>query len=293
MSEASGPHEKLDKAVRDLLDEISVCRKQGCPVPQKHPFYPVPDRPGPPDFLDGPVGCMPVVPTCLHKGGVMILGMYPTCRFATTGSEEEVPVRDIDEPFEDSRYFDGYGVRNVRSGTQLKEEYFEPLGWEEDSLWITNLVKCFLFKPEHIRAYDSIGWEIPDGFEATRGEFGGSNETERYYEAARLCVQGWLARELELCVPKLVIALGSDVCRMVHADQNFAPASRGAWTQARGKFLRAGSAASGSHERHPLFQAVNVFCLYHPGYIRRNAAARERHCKEHIPAVEAVWKELQ
>lgn len=285
----------IDKKMQTLLDDLSICRATGCPVPNKHEYYPVPERTAAPNFLFGPVGCMPVVPTWLRKRRVMILGMYPTCRFATVDSEEEVPVRDIDEPFENSRYFDGYSVRNVRSGTVLEEDYLKPIGLIQDDLWITNMVKCFLFKPEHVTAYNKINWPIPDGFEATRGDDNGSSDTERYFEAAKPCIQLWLSKELELCEPKLVITLGKFVCRMIHADKDhFKPADDGVWKIVRGKLLRAGSEDSGDgYRRHPFFQDVNVFCMYHPAAVRRFPNIRTIHEEKHLPVVTEFVSGLQ
>ena len=285
MTNESSPHIPLDEEVRLLLKGLSECRESTCPVVAKHPRYPVPDTSSPLDLLDGPVGCLPVVPTWLPKGRVMILGMYPTCRFATIGSEKEIPIRDIDEPFENSRYFDGYGIRNVRSGHVLYENYLEPLGLDpEKDLWITNMVKCFLFKPEHLEAYENIGWSIPDGFEATR--------TEKYFDAAKLCIREWLGKELGLCRPQLVIALGEFVCRMIFADEEFKPASKYTWHKVRGQHLPDTGGNPVNRQRHPLFQNWNIFCLHHPAAVRKYASVRKLH-EKHISVVKAFVDTLQ
>lgn len=276
----------LDENIRAHMDFISECRDQRCPVPNKHPFYAVPEKP---PFYYGKRPCMPVVPTWLQKGRVMILGMYPTCRFANVpnlagGSEEEVPIRDIDEPFENSRYFDTYGVRDVRSGTVLYEEYIEPLGLNEEDVWITNLVKCFLFKEEQVTAYEKVGWQDPQYpiVYTTR---------DKYFDAAKPCFERNLEKEVLLGQPKLILTMGSAVCQMVHADEDYNPADNEVFREVRGKLLRANHEDSGPFERHPLFKDKNVFCFYHPAYIRKNGPARTRHREEHIPVAKAFLDE--
>jgi uracil-DNA glycosylase len=285
---------------RDLMDRMSMCRDEEkeetekCPVPRFHPLYPV--RHKPEWRLNGEVGCMPVVPTWLRRNRVMILGMYPTCRFANVikdplpedPSEEkdkeeedkyetEVPVGDINEPFENSRYFDRYNIRDVRSGTVLYDEYLEPLGLEQKDLWITNMVKCFLFKPGHVDAYKNVGWTPPKKFKPTRDPDNPDSETEMYFKAAERCIDNWLREELEECQPKLIVALGKKVCRMIHADQELKPAEGGVWAEVRGKRLRANYEDSGLYKRHGSFKDKNVICLHHPARLKRSQSARESH----------------
>lgn len=268
----------LDPEVRNHMDTISECRIEGCPVVQRHPYYSVPDEE---PFYHGKRPCLPVVPTWLHRGRVMVLGMYPTCRFANVqklngGWAKEVPVRDIDEPFENARYFDTYNVRDVHSSTFLYKEYFEPLGLKREDLWITNTVKCFLFKEGHINAYKDIGWYdlLDSPVQESRTD---------YFDAAKPCFTRHLITEVELCRPKLVFTMGSAVCRMVHADADGNPADDGVFGIVRGRLLRANQNDSGTYERHDVFKDSNIFCFYHPAYLGRNENALKRHREEHIP----------
>lgn len=276
----------ISEGVRQHMEFISICRDEHCPVPNKHPFYPLPDKK---PLFSGPRPCMPVVPARLAREKVMILGAYPACRFATIKSgghlEQFIPVRDFDEPFEDSRYFDGYNVREFPSGAVLMEGYFRLLGLDPaKDLWITNMVKCFLFKQGHVNAYERVDWNEPP-VAATRNQ---------YFEAAAVCIARNLERELELCKPKLVIALGEDVCRMIHRspdDQH--PAPEDLFENIIGQPLRANTFEHPRDSRNKVFKDKNVFHMYHPGLVMREDDPRvETHFKEHIPAAREFLAEL-
>jgi uracil-DNA glycosylase len=295
MSSEYSPHildskNPREEKVRQYLDAISVCRQSPCPVPDKHWFYPIPDRS---PFYHGKRPCMPVVPTRVVPGKVMILGAYPTCRFATIDSEKFVPVKDIDEPFENSRYFDNHNVRDVRSGDVLYECYLNFLGLDAvKDLWITNMVKCFLFKPGHINAYRRLGWTDPN-VEPTRYE---------YLKVAAVCMTRHLAKELDLCQPKLVITLGAEVCRMVHSGKHGSPlAPYDRFEKVIGQPLRANELDSPDDTRNELFKDKNVFHMFHPGFLMReddpeiseeNKGKIERHYTEHIPSARKFLVEL-
>jgi uracil-DNA glycosylase len=274
----------LDPEIREHMTSISTCRDANCLVPEEHPFYAVPDAP---PFYYGMRPCMPVVPTRLRKGRVMVLGMYPTCRFASVpklggGWAREVPVRDVDEPFENSCYFDTYGARDVHSSTILYDEYLEPLGLSEEDLWITNLVKCFLFKDGHVNAYSEVGWNDPQ-VKATRDDF---------FKAARPCFQNHLTKEVELCQPKLIITMGSAVCQMVHADAQGNPEDFEVFRKVRGRPLRANSEDSSPYSRHESFKDKNVFCFFHPAYLSRSKTALETHRSQHVKEAKEFLENL-
>ena len=96
------------------------------------------------------------MPVVTNPGGVMIIGAYPTAKFATIDGVRDVPVADIDAPFSNQTYFDGASVRDVRAGKEMETEYLKPLGLIENQLWLTNLVKVFLFKPGHVAKYEKL-----------------------------------------------------------------------------------------------------------------------------------------
>jgi uracil-DNA glycosylase len=272
-----------DTDIRRCMESISRCREENCPVPIYHPFYAVPASAAP--FYYGKRPCMPVVPTLLCKGRVMILGFYPTCRFATIqmGPDSGVPVRDIDEPFENSRYFDTYLVRDVRSGTVLFEEYLVPLGLAQKDLWITNLIKCFLFKPEHITRYKDVNWNDPLVDTPTR---------DKWSDAAKRCFELHLAEELDLCKPKLVLVMGSEVCRMVFSNAQLDLADDQVFRAVRGKPLRAGQPDPAPYVRNALFGDRNLFVFNHPAGLLSDKTYMQRHREQDIPAAGAFLDEL-
>src|SRR4051794_31607579 len=100
MADSTFPYNDINGDIRAHMEFISTCRDEKCLVPNKHPFYPVPEKP--PFFL-GKRPCLPVVPTKLTTNRVMIIGEYPNTRFGTvkTGQngqkENFVPVSDINE----------------------------------------------------------------------------------------------------------------------------------------------------------------------------------------------------
>lgn len=269
----------LDNGVRELMESISTCREPTCPVPKKHPYY------------HNLRGCMPVVPTWLKSGKIMILGEYPTCRYGTEKNEDTgeseyfVPVGDIDEPLENSRYFDKYSIRDVRSGTVFDDGYIHPAGLKKEDLWITNLVKCFLFKQGHVNAYKKLGWNDPPVEES---------HTE-YFTAAAACLKQNLNRELELCKPKLVIALGEKVLRMVHGDGNTPTSQEDLFKKLVGKPLRANEHEIEGDSRHGLFLSTNVFHMIHPSKLMRDEPDSywsQQHWQEHIPALKSFLSDL-
>jgi len=104
----------------------------------------------------------PVVPLDTCRGGVFILGAYPSARFAAIGMERDVPVGDNCGPFSTESYFDGSTVRTVNSGHELETEYFKPLGLRRENCWITDLVRVFLFKQGHIDKYRRLSCNWPE-----------------------------------------------------------------------------------------------------------------------------------
>lgn len=141
----------------------------------------------------------PIVPLDTVQGGICIIGAYPTARFATLDSEGDVPFADICQPFSTERYFDGRRMRKVASGAEFEQSYLVPLGLRREQCWITNLVRVFLFKDQHLAQYRRLGCPWPEW--ETRS---------RFEELAR---QGlaWLEEELALARPRLVITLGAEV----------------------------------------------------------------------------------
>lgn len=152
----------------------------------------------------------PVFPKQTACGTYFIIGAYPSARFSVVGSETNVPVHDLDAPFSDETYQDGARVRTVKSSKELEENYLQLLSISRHDCWITNLVKIFLFKKGHVEKYKRLGcsWEP---FE-TRSKFD---------DFGRASIK-WLAKELQIAQPCLVITLGREVAgilRDVKSDE--------------------------------------------------------------------------
>lgn len=272
------PYEKVTVELRAHLEAMSRCRDAACLVPDGHPFYLDQQGPARP--------CMPVVPTRLKPRGVMVLGFYPNTRYRNHQGDPFVPADDIDEPFEDTRYFDGYGVRRHESGALLEEAYLRPLGLRREDVYITNVVKCFLFDEQDVKTC------VRHGF-AGAGEL--RSTYERFPEVAAVCQRLWLRRELEIAEPELVICLGSEVFRVVHAKDG-TPAAKPVMGQVAGKVLRAGERKEPWDTRDPNgpFFGLNVVHLYHPGALLREEPKgrfSEPH-REHLEAVRSAMVEL-
>ena len=212
----------------------------------------------------------PVVPIDTAQDGVCIIGAYPTARFATIGSERDVPIEDIRNPFSNERYFDGSRVRSVASGTELEKAYLEPLSLRRDQCWITNLVRIFLFKNEHLEKYRRLHCVWPE--KATRDQFESFAQEGLH----------WLQDELALARPRLVITLGAEVAGVL---QN----------------------VNGQRERNALLNGdlkefslgsivYSVIHLAHPGIVMRppgeNNPWPEQHKNEHLPRAKKIIEHL-
>ena len=150
------------------------------------------------------------------------------------------------------------------------------------------MVKCFLFKPGHIKAYHRLGWANPN-VEPTR---------DKYFKAAAVCVKRNLEEELELCQPNLVITMGGEVCQMIHgSDDGKRPAPHDFYKKIIGQPLRVNIVEHPHDSRNELFKDKNVFHMYHPGCLMReddpeNQDEIEQHFGEHIPTVRDFLVEL-
>ena len=187
------------------------------------------------------------VPVDTAAGGVMIVGAYPTAHFHTVKKDgkiiRDVPVGDHLYPFSDEIYFDGSGMRRVKSGMELTEHYLKPLGLRRNDCWITDVVKVFLFKPGHIEKYKALGFPLPSGL---REDF------KNYAEEG----MPWLEEEIRIANPKVILLLGAEVTGVVLnvSDQ-------------KAKLLM----KSGPEYREFNGRSYPCFALPHPGIIMRKS----------------------
>ena len=163
--------------------------------------------PSPYTYPDGNL-IRPLPPVQTVQGGLLIVGAYPSARFESrpatrSAARRLVPVADNLQPFADEQYFDGQQVRTLVSGDGLREHLLNPLGIAFDKCWITDLVKVFLYKEDHV---DSCGDACP-GFQVPMLR-------KEYPDLATKSLK-WLAEECQLCQPKLVVTLGQEVAQAV------------------------------------------------------------------------------
>jgi len=213
----------------------------------------------------------PVVPLDTAQDGVCVIGAYPSARFATIGSETDVPVADVRGPFSMECYFDGDRVRIVESGHELEEQYLHPLGLAREQCWITNLVRVFLFKKGHIDKYRRLKCTWPE------------RETRSQFE--KFAKQGlrWLDEELTLARPRLVITLGAEVAGIL---QNVSGQKQ------RNTLL--GGDLKKLQRASTIYPVIH---LVHPGIVMRRASNHNPwprlHRKVHIPAAREALEQLK
>ena len=235
-------------AIQDFQQRLHANYKSDLALPQTYKY-----------IYGNPV--QPVVPLDTAQEGVFIVGAYPSARFATIGSERDVPVGDNCGPFSTERYFDGSRVRTVASGAELERAYIAPLGLRREQCWITDLVRVFLFKEGHLAKYRRLGCAWPE--RETRGQF------------ADFARQGlhWLEEELSLARPRLVITLGAEVAGVLQGVSG----------------QRKRNALLGGDLKEIQLGAVGypTIHLAHPGIVMRAASERNPwprlHREKHIP----------
>lgn len=175
-------------AIQNFQQRLYARYKEGLSLPPRYCY-----------LYGNPV--QPVIPISTPRRGVYIISSYPPARLATVKSESQVPVADQCDFFCAEPYFDG---RQLRLPAQnLPELYLVPLGLAPKQCWPSYLVRLFLFKDEHLARYRRLGCDWPEW--ETRSRF------------AALARQGrpWLAEELALARPRLVISLGAEVAAVL------------------------------------------------------------------------------
>ena len=154
----------------------------------------------------------PLPPIKIAIGGLMIVGAYPSARFESRPSRNSpgqyrlIPVADNLQPFGYEQYFDGLRVRTLESADGLQEYLLTEIDRTPEQSWITDLVKVFLYKPEHT---DSCGDVCPD-FQVPelRGQF---------KDLAQRSL-AWVQEECALCKPQLIVTLGEEVAQVVSGE---------------------------------------------------------------------------
>jgi uracil-DNA glycosylase len=170
------------------------------------------DLPEPYTFPDGnPIRPLPPVQVAPHS--LMIIGAYPSARFESRPSHDNpnryrlIPVANNLQPFGDEQYFDGTRVRTLPSAVGLREYLLSKLQLHPQDCWITDTVKVFLYKPEHI-----------DSCKEVHPEFQVLAHRKDFIDLAKRSLP-WLEEECEICQPKLILTLGEEVAQVISGDR--------------------------------------------------------------------------
>lgn len=161
----------------------------------------------PPDYRypsGNPV--QPVLPISDSPKNIMLIGAFPSARFEMR-DDQLIPVADNLSPFASETYFDGRGIRAQASREILDRHYFPQLGLEPAKLWITDLVKVYLFPKDHIENCSAINPEIS------------YTNTHTLFPQLAEVSYVWLEKEIELCRPQVIITLGEVVARIISQDK--------------------------------------------------------------------------
>ena len=148
----------------------------------------------------------PVIPTRTNTNGIMLIGAFPSARFEVV-NKKLVPCGNNLSPFGEEEYFDGNQVRVQESRRSLNENYFSKLNINPNNIWITDIVKIYLFPQKHIRNCIIVNPKI--NYVNTHKRF------KAIANASREC----LIKEITVCSPKLIITLGEVASRILVNDK--------------------------------------------------------------------------
>jgi hypothetical protein len=170
----------------------------------------VPEIPNPYIFPDGnPI--RPVIPVKTAQNSIMIIGAFPSARFESRTSEQGkkvlIPVANNLSPFGQEEYFDGSVVRTQASRESLDRYYFNQLNIDVNDIWLTDLVKVYLYPDKHINNCELIAPNIK------------FVNTHKHFEKIAKASMAWMKKEIIICNPKLIITLGEVPARVIAVDK--------------------------------------------------------------------------
>jgi hypothetical protein len=164
----------------------------------------VPEIPNPYIYPDGnPV--RPIIPTKTVQNSIMLIGAFPSARFEKR-NKVLIPVGDNLSPFGQEEYFDGSTVRTQASRDSLDKTYFPQLNIDPDKIWITDIVKVYLYPEKHIKNCKVISPRIS------------FVNTHDLFKNIALASMDWMKKEISVCNPKLIITLGEVAARTISGD---------------------------------------------------------------------------
>jgi hypothetical protein len=164
----------------------------------------VPEFPSNYCFPDGNF-IQPILPVKITKRKIMFVGAFPSARFEFRNNLL-IPIGNNLSPFGKEEYFDGQQVRKQVSREVLEKYFFSLLDVNADEHWITNLVKIYLMRKEHIKNCIQI------------------NPNIKYADVHRLFIKiafasvNWFYKEVEICKPLLILTFSENVARVINQD---------------------------------------------------------------------------
>ena len=165
----------------------------------------VPEIPKPYVYPDGnPI--RPIIPVRTIQNSIMLIGAFPSARFERR-NKLLIPIGDNLSPFGHEEYFDGAEVRTQASRDSLDNHYFSQLGITADKLWITDIVKIYLFPEKHIKNCEVIASNI------------NFVNTHKLFSKIAKASMEWMEMEIAVCNPKLIITLGEVPARTISGNK--------------------------------------------------------------------------
>ncbi len=88
----------------------------------------------------------------------------------------------------------------------LEKDYFPQLGISRSEMWITDIVKVYLYNKDHVKNCQEL--------------FPSKNftNTHQLFKKVAEASKDWIKREIEVCQPKLIITLGEVCARVISGD---------------------------------------------------------------------------
>jgi hypothetical protein len=165
----------------------------------------VPEIPNPYVFPDGnPI--LPVIPVKTTQNSIMIIGAFPSARFESR-NKLLIPVGNNLSPFGQEEYFDGSIVRTQASRDSLDKYYFQQLNLDVNNIWLTDLVKVYLYPDKHIKNCELVALNIK------------FVNTHKLFTKIAKASMDWIKEEIRICNPKLIITLGEVTAKVITGDK--------------------------------------------------------------------------
>jgi len=183
----------------------------------------------------------PVLPVQTIQNGIMVIGAFPSARFERRNGML-IPIANNLSPFGEETYFDGRETRFQASRESLNKNYFPQLSLIPQNIWITDIVKIYLFPEKHLKNCRQI---------APNRVF---INTHKLFKKIAQASMLWMANEIKLCNPSLIITLGEIPARVILGDY-----------KTENKIL-----LDGNIKIVNFIKNYKISCLAHPEIRRRN-----------------------